>query len=80
MNPYWLGVTFSAFAFLLQLFWIVYFFGFFRGGFEEWKKRVDTFIERIEGIFYTTVKVVQTSAPETENAPELKTKRSYSAK
>ena len=80
MNPYWISVVVGLCSFLLQLVWIVYFFGFFRGGFEEWKKRVNEFIGRIEGLFFTQVKVVQTSAPEPEAAPERAKQRSYSAK
>lgn len=42
----------------LQLLWIVYWFGFFNGGYKEFKDRVAKSLERLEGVFFKDVKVV----------------------
>lgn len=65
MNPYYKwGLFVSIAGFLLQLIWIVYFFGFFRGMFQEFKENTTAALKRLEGVFFTDVKVVPHPSPE----------------
>jgi hypothetical protein len=43
---------------VLQLLWIVYWFGVFNGGFKEFKETVTKKLERLEGVFFKDVKVM----------------------
>jgi hypothetical protein len=72
MNPhiYMYGLIISGAAFALQLVWIVYFFGVFRGTFQEFKESTTASLKRLEGIFFTDVKIVPHPAGETAPAAE----------
>jgi hypothetical protein len=63
MNPLfkW-GLIVSIAGLTLQLLWIVYFFGFFRGTFQEFKENTTASLKRLESVFFTDVKVVPHAA------------------
>jgi hypothetical protein len=65
VNPlYVYGLIVSIFALLLQLAGYVYFFGVFRGRFQEFKDNTTASLKRLEAVFFTDVKVVPHSAVE----------------
>jgi hypothetical protein len=60
MNPFYkYGVVISGAGLLLQLLWIVYFFGVFQGGFREFKERVLSSLARLEKPYFDDVTVVR---------------------
>lgn len=60
MNPLfkW-GLVVSIAGLVLQLLWIVYFFGFFRGMFQEFKENVTASLKRLEAPYFSDVTVVR---------------------
>jgi hypothetical protein len=65
VNPYYkIGLAFSAVTLLLQLAGFIYFFGFFRGSFQEFKENTISSLRRLEAVFFTDVKVVPHAASE----------------
>lgn len=69
MNPYYkIGLIVSVFVLLLQLAGYVYFFGFFRGTYEQFKESTTASLRRLEGVFFTDVKVVPHSAEQLGDA------------
>ncbi|HEY4678812.1 MAG TPA: hypothetical protein VIJ01_16720 [Candidatus Angelobacter sp.] len=65
MNPLYLyALIVSILALLLQLAGYVYFFGFFRGTFQEFKESTTASLKRLEAVFFTNVKVVPHSTGE----------------
>lgn len=77
MNPlYVYGLIVSVLALLLQIAGFVYFFGFFRGSYEEFKKNTAASLQRLEGVFFTDVKVVPHSTGEPMPAESHSVQRS----
>jgi hypothetical protein len=77
MNPFFkYGLIVSIAGLALQLFWIVYFFGFFRGTFQEFKESTTASLKRLEGVFFTDVKVVPHPAGEQASAESQTVHRS----
>jgi hypothetical protein len=70
------GLIVSILALLLQVAGFIYFFGFFRGGYEEFKKNTTESLRRLEAVFFTDVKVVPHSAGETLPAESRTVQRS----
>lgn len=65
MNPLFkYGLIVSIAGLALQLLWIVYFFGFFRGTFQEFKENTTESLKRLEGVFFSDVKVVRRDGEE----------------
>jgi hypothetical protein len=63
MNPlYVYALIVSIIALVLQLAGYVYFFGVFRGSFQEFKESTTASLKRLEAVFFTDVKVVPHSA------------------
>ena len=57
------------------LLWIVYFFGFFRGSFQEFKQSTRASLDRLEGVFFTDVKVVPHPAGEQTTEPVVQRRK-----
>ncbi len=59
MNPFWkISLAITMASFVLNLFGMVYFFGFFRGSFEEFKTQTKESLKRLESVFFKDVHVV----------------------
>jgi len=66
MNPFWkISLAITIAGFVLNLFGLVYFFGFFRGSFEEFKSQTKESLKRLESVFFKDVHVVAKSAETT---------------
>lgn len=66
MNPFWkISLAVSLITLVLNCFGLVYFFGFFRGSFEEFKSHTKESLKRLESVFFKDVHVVAKPAEAT---------------
>lgn len=79
MNPYYIvGLIISIVALALQLAGFIYFFGFFRGSFSEFKESTSASLKRLEAVFFSDVRIVRRDAEfaaEKESQPVQRSKR-----
>ena len=70
-----LGLAISGVTLLLNLVGFVYFFGVFRGSFQEFKENTIASLKRLEQVFFTDVKVVPHPSGEMGEVEPLVTQR-----